>query len=255
MKYQLTGAFLGILLFSTPFVAGAEQQGATETPVQVEAGKQAGAVPSSKESVVAELKKKGAKPVQLAMRDTGNRSSSAALKAVIDLADQEMRIYLDGDHEHTWKVSTARAGYVTPNGTYKAQWLSRMHYSKKYDDAPMPYSVFFHGGYAIHGTDSISRLGRPASHGCVRLHPDNAKTLFDLVKRVGKSNSTIQIVGTPPISKVQRSYRRDDGRLNHRPIYEGRSVPSRRSSRSSAGSSECLGCGNMSSFGTIPSFH
>jgi len=254
MKYQLARAFLGLLLFSTAFIADAEQQGTTKAAVQGEINKQVEAGSAPKESVVAELKKTGVQPVQLAMRDTDNRVSSAALKAVIDLEDQEMRVYLDGDQEYTWKVSTARAGYVTPNGTYKAQWLSRMHYSKKFDDAPMPYSVFFHDGYAIHGTDSISRLGRPASHGCVRLHPDNAKTLFDLVKRVGKSNATIQIVGTPPISKVERSYRREDGRLNHRPIYEGRLVPSRRSSRSSD-SSECLGCSNMSSFGRIPSIH
>jgi len=208
---------------------------------------------SAKGSVVAELKQKGIQPVQLAMRDSGQRPSNS-LKAVIDLSEQEMRVYLGGDHEYTWPVSTARAGYVTPNGTFKAQWLSRMHYSTKYDDAPMPYSVFFNDGYAIHGTDSISRLGRPASHGCVRLHPDNAKTLFDLVNRVGKSNSTIQIVGTAPVTKVPPTYRLGDGRLNHRPLYEDRSVPpSQRRKIVDSGSSDCRGCGRTTSFGSIPS--
>lgn len=239
MNYQLTGRLIGLCLCSASLVAAAEQA--------------APAGNAGKGSVIAELKQQGANPVQLAMRD-GNRQPTSSLKAVIDLGDQEMRVYLDGGHEHTWPVSTARAGYTTPNGTYKAQWLSRMHYSKKYDDAPMPYSVFFSDGYAIHGTDSISRLGRPASHGCIRLHPDNAKILFDLVNRVGKSNSTIQIVGDPPVRKVPPSYRQEDGRLNHRPIYEeDRSVPpSQRNKRPSSGS-DSPGFNRASSFGTIPS--
>jgi lipoprotein-anchoring transpeptidase ErfK/SrfK len=126
-----------------------------------------------------------------------NFFSPPTLKAVVDLSDQRMRVYINGYHEYTWKVSTARPGYVTPNGTFRPQWLARMHYSKKYDDAPMPYSVFYSDGFAVHGTTSISRLGRPASHGCVRLHPDNARTLFNLVRKHGKSNSRIVVVGSP----------------------------------------------------------
>lgn len=123
--------------------------------------------------------------------------SPPTLKAVIDLGDQRMRVYVNGRHEYTWKVSTARPGYVTPNGTFRPQWLARMHYSRKYDDAPMPYSVFYSKGFAVHGTTSISRLGRPASHGCVRLHPNNARTLFNLVRKHGKSKSRIVVVGSP----------------------------------------------------------
>ena len=82
----------------------------------------------------------------------------------------------------------------TPVGRYKAEWLSRYHRSRKYDNAPMPWAVFFYGGYAVHGTTEIKRLGRPASHGCVRLHPENAKIFFSLVKKVGMPNTLITVV-------------------------------------------------------------
>ncbi len=172
----------------------------------------------SKPPVVVEIRKIQQKADRLAMRQgraSKAASSSSTLKAVVDLDDQRMRVYVNGDLEYTWKVSTARPGYVTPTGTYKAQWLARMHYSTKYDDAPMPYSVFFNEGYAVHGTNSISRLGRPASHGCVRLHPNNAKTLFNLVKKHGKRNVTIQVVGTSPAAT--RSYKDAE---SVRPVYD-----------------------------------
>ncbi|QFY91172.1 L,D-transpeptidase [Magnetovirga frankeli] len=170
---------------------------------------------------------------------------SGGIKAVIDLEDQEMKVYVGGSHEYTWKVSTGRGGYITPNGTFKPQWLSRMHYSRKYDDAPMPYSVFFHKGYAVHGTTSISRLGRPASHGCVRLHPNNAKKFFNLVQRHGKSNATISIVGRSPASRVVKVRDSSDSRRSSRSS----------SSRSSASSGRCLGCSSMANFGSVPSIH
>src|SRR5262249_5134648 len=85
----------------------------------------------------------------------------------------------------TFVVSTGRAGYGTPNGTYHPERLARTWFSKKYYNSPMPHSIFFHGGFAIHGSYEISRLGGPASHGCVRLHPSNAATLYALVQREG----------------------------------------------------------------------
>ncbi len=94
---------------------------------------------------------------------------------------------------YRWKVSTARKGYVTPRGSWKAKWLSRYHRSSKYDDAPMPYAVFFKGGYAVHATYDIKRLGRPASHGCVRLHPNNAAEFFALTRQHGLANTRIVI--------------------------------------------------------------
>jgi lipoprotein-anchoring transpeptidase ErfK/SrfK len=194
-------------------------------PRQVERAR----VSRSKPAVLAEIRKVQPRVDRLAMRNGKRRSAgSSRLKAVIDLDDQRMRVYVNGDHEYTWKVSTGRSGHLTPTGTYKPQWLARMHYSSKYDDAPMPYSVFFHGGYAVHGTNSISRLGRPASHGCVRLHPNNAKTLFNLVKEHGKGNATIEIVGEPPIR-----YRRYKNAQSVRPVYE-EERDSSRNERSSA---------------------
>ena len=91
-----------------------------------------------------------------------------------------------------WKVSTGKSGYTTPTGTWNPTWLSRDHWSKSYD-APMPFAVFFHRGYAVHATDAIGKLGQPASHGCIRLHKNNAAMFFDLVKDHGKTNTKIVI--------------------------------------------------------------
>ena len=89
---------------------------------------------------------------------------------------------------YEWDVSTGREGYSTPRGIYQPYLLKPMHYSSKYENAPMPNSIFFHGGYAIHATEAINNLGRPASHGCVRLHPQNARWLYQIVKEYGKEN-------------------------------------------------------------------
>ena len=113
----------------------------------------------------------------------------------IDKSRQRMWVYLDNDYVGDWKVSTARRGYWTPVGTYRPYSLERMHYSRKYHNSPMPWSVFFKGGYAIHGTYSIRHLGRPASHGCVRVHPRNAKKLYQLIRRYGKRQTRIYIRG------------------------------------------------------------
>lgn len=118
---------------------------------------------------------------------------AARLYAVIDISDQRMGVLLDGVQLHYWKTSTARSGYRTPLGTFRPKRLERMWYSTKYDNAPMPYSVFFYGGYAIHGTDDLKNLGRPASHGCVRLHPDNAEILFNLIRKIGISGTRIVV--------------------------------------------------------------
>jgi len=114
--------------------------------------------------------------------------------AKIDLSDQQMKVYKGEKKLYNWTVSTARSGYITPKGSYKPYYLHKMHYSKKYHNSPMPHSIFFKGGYAIHGTKSIGRLGRRASHGCVRLHPDNAKKLYALVQKYGKKNTFIEII-------------------------------------------------------------
>ncbi len=118
---------------------------------------------------------------------------SAVVEARIDISDQRMRVYQNGFLRYTWKVSTARRGYVTPTGTYGPTRMHKMWYSRKYHMSPMPHSIFFRGGYAIHGTDAIKRLGAPASHGCVRLHPEHARLLYGMVKSVGANNTRIRI--------------------------------------------------------------
>ena len=125
---------------------------------------------------------------------TSIESKAAALVANIDVSSQTMTVSRYGQVLYRWSVSTARKGYFTPRGSYRPQWTARMWYSRKYDNSPMPYSVFFHGGYAIHGTTDIRRLGTPASHGCVRLLPDNAKIFFQMVKDFGMENTLITVV-------------------------------------------------------------
>ena len=120
-------------------------------------------------------------------------ANAANLIANISLSSQTMTVKQNGVVMYRWKVSTARRGYVTPRGSWRAKWLSRYHRSRKYDDAPMPYAVFFNGGYAIHATYDIKRLGRPASHGCVRLHPNNAAEFFALTREHGLKNTRIVI--------------------------------------------------------------
>jgi len=118
-------------------------------------------------------------------------NASAGLVARIDISNQTMTVSEDGYVLYSWSVSTARRGYHTPRGTYRPVRMAKMWYSRKYDNSPMPNSIFFRGGYAIHGTNHIKSLGRPASHGCVRLHPSNALTLYNLVKAHGPGNTRI----------------------------------------------------------------
>lgn len=120
---------------------------------------------------------------------------ATSLSVIIDLSDQRMTVSDESGVLHVWPVSTARSGYCTPVGTYRPIRLERMWNSTIYDNAPMPHAIFFHGGYAIHGTAEIANLGQPASHGCVRLHPDHALTLFELV--VAQGRDATEIVITP----------------------------------------------------------
>jgi hypothetical protein len=121
-------------------------------------------------------------------------AAQAGVVVTVDKSAQRLTVEVDGATRYQWPVSTARWGYRTPVGTYRPQRLERQWYSRKYDWSPMPYSIFFDGGYAIHGSNEVSRLGRPASHGCIRLHPDNAATLFELVQR-NVSDTRIVVTG------------------------------------------------------------
>ncbi|MEJ2529569.1 MAG: L,D-transpeptidase, partial [Gammaproteobacteria bacterium] len=95
----------------------------------------------------------------------------------VDLSKQKMDVVVAGYREFSWDISSARRGYETPTGKFRVNWMTPMHYSEQYQYSPMPYSIFFHQGFAIHATNEINRLGRPASHGCIRLSPENAKIL------------------------------------------------------------------------------
>jgi len=116
------------------------------------------------------------------------------VEARIDLSDQEMLVFLDGSLLYRWPVSTARAGKFTPVGLYAVQTMKRIHYSTLYQNAPMPWSIFFSGNFAIHGTTQTDRLGTPASAGCVRLDPENAEILYRMVQDNGRANTLIHIV-------------------------------------------------------------
>ncbi len=119
--------------------------------------------------------------------------AAAPLVAKVDVSSQTMTVIHNGKVAYRWPVSTARPGKYTPRGAWTAKWLSRHHKSSLYNNAPMPYSIFFAGNYAIHGTNQISKLGRPASAGCVRLHPDHAAVLFRMTQAVGKHNMKVVI--------------------------------------------------------------
>lgn len=120
-------------------------------------------------------------------------ASKVTLRVKVDLSEQKMRVYKNGKLAHAWKVSTGRKGHHTPVGVYTPKLMKKMHYSKKYGNAPMPYSIFFLGGYAIHGTNETRRLGKKASHGCIRLSPKNASKLYRLVQATGKNKTRIII--------------------------------------------------------------
>ena len=120
-------------------------------------------------------------------------SAEAAVLIRVDRASQTMQVSVDGAYLYTWKVSTARPGYRTPTGMFHPQWMAVRWFSRIYYNSPMPHAIFFHGGFAIHGSYDIARLGGPASHGCIRLHPNDAAVLFDLVQREGMRNTTIVV--------------------------------------------------------------
>jgi lipoprotein-anchoring transpeptidase ErfK/SrfK len=119
--------------------------------------------------------------------------AQAGVVAKINLSSQRMDVYVDGVPRYSWPVSTARRGYRTPTGTFRPTALAVWHRSTIYSGSPMPHSIFFRKGYAIHGSYEVKYLGRPASHGCVRLHPANAKALFSLVRAYGTGNTLIEI--------------------------------------------------------------
>lgn len=145
-------------------------------------------------------------------------TAEAKINVIVDKDTQTMTVEQDGVEKYRWPVSSGIPSYETPNGSFQTFRMEEDHYSKEFDDAPMPNAIFFtKKGHAIHGTDSVSRLGSPASHGCVRLSRDNAATLYAMVKADGVLNTTVTLTGssqvalarTPRASKTATAARRE----------------------------------------------
>ena len=126
----------------------------------------------------------------------GHALAAKSVLIVINKSSQKMTVTVDGEETYKWLVSTGASGYSTPSGTFRPFRMERDHFSKEWDDAPMPYSIFFTGeGHAIHGSPYTKRLGTRASHGCVRLAPANAAKLFSLVQQTGMKNTRVIVKG------------------------------------------------------------
>ena len=126
-------------------------------------------------------------------------AQSVAVLVTIDKTRQQMTVSVNGVERYEWPVSTGRAGYSTPSGTYTATSMNEIWYSKQWDNAPMPHSVFFiKDGHAIHGSFEVKNLGRPVSHGCVRISPKNAATLYALVRENGLGSTRVVVTGVTP---------------------------------------------------------
>lgn len=148
--------------------------------------------------------------------------AKADLLVTINKATQQMTVAVDGMTRYVWPVSTGIAGYDTPSGAFKPFRMEADHFSREWDDAPMPHSIFFtQQGHAIHGSNHVKAIGTPASHGCVRLEPRNAAILFALVQQEKMANTRVVLTGeTPSTAGVpvarrapayQRAYNNDDG--------------------------------------------
>ena len=127
----------------------------------------------------------------------GLASAQAGVVVTVNKSTQRLHVEVNGVTRYDWPVSTARAGYNTPNGVYGVERLARSWFSRRYNWSPMPHSIFFDGGYAIHGSYEISRIGTPASHGCIRLHPNNATILYSLVE-ANRGATRIVVTGERP---------------------------------------------------------
>jgi hypothetical protein len=134
---------------------------------------------------------------QAASKETNPAASTVLIN--IDKTSQRMTVFLDGEERYDWPVSTGRAGYSTPSGTFTPTSMNEIWYSKQWDNSPMPHSIFFmKDGHAIHGSHEVKNLGKPASHGCVRISPQNAATLYALIARNGLKNTQVVLAGLTP---------------------------------------------------------
>jgi lipoprotein-anchoring transpeptidase ErfK/SrfK len=173
---------------------------------------------------------------QSGQSESGAASQQPATKIVItiDKSRQQMTVFVDGVEQYTWPVSTGRSGYSTPSGTYTPTSMNEIWYSKQWDNSPMPHSIFYmKDGHAIHGSHDVKNLGKPASHGCVRLLPANAAILYELVKENGMENTQVVLTGDTPggeskVASQPDDYPRDWGNAPWFAPGQGYSPPRRR---------------------------
>ncbi|MGZ5875565.1 MAG: L,D-transpeptidase [Bradyrhizobium sp.] len=160
-------------------------------------------------------------------------AAQANVSITVDKNAQQMTVAVDGVERYHWPVSTGIPSYETPNGSFRTFRMEEDHYSKEFDDAPMPHSIFFTKiGHAIHGTESESRLGTPASHGCVRLSRANATTLYELVQKEGVLKTTVTLTGSSqialsrnPRSRANTAVARRDPAQQYAPQYNAAGAP------------------------------
>jgi L,D-transpeptidase catalytic domain len=154
----------------------------------------------------------------------------ANVMILIDKSAQKMTVTVNGEDRYVWPVSTGRSGYDTPGGDFQPFRMEKDHFSREWDDAPMPHSIFFSQiGHAIHGTYETRNLGRPASHGCVRLSTQNAATLFALVKQEGVFNTHVRLVGQIPNTEpAEDAIARRDNRDNYARMFDDDDMASQR---------------------------
>jgi L,D-transpeptidase catalytic domain len=154
----------------------------------------------------------------------------ANVMILIDKSAQKMSVTVNGEDRYVWPVSTGRSGYDTPGGDFQPFRMEKDHFSREWDDAPMPHSIFFSQiGHAIQGTSETRNLGRPASHGCVRLSTQNAATLFALVKQEGVFDTHVRLVGQIPNTEpAEDAIARRDNRDNYARMFDDDDMASQR---------------------------
>jgi lipoprotein-anchoring transpeptidase ErfK/SrfK len=191
-------------LFIIPFLAVAIASSAgAETSSNPPSPQDGGNPPSveAKPNAAAEQPKSDPSTVQPNSKPATAKSDQAGSQILIniDKSRQEMTVFVDGIEKYTWPVSTGRRGYSTPSGTFTPTSMNEVWYSKQWDNSPMPHSIFFmKDGHAIHGSYEVKTLGKPVSHGCVRISPANASILYNLVKGNGLQNTKVVLAGTTP---------------------------------------------------------
>lgn len=213
MKIQFGLAALALAMFSGTPAAAVDWPVVNDKPVAQKGKEHSGKAVAAVGEAAASDPAEADRDVEVAAKPA---PPPVTLKIAINLTRQRLTVTENGRTKYTWKISSGRTGYLTPTGNYRPQWMARRWRSRKYGNAPMPHSIFFHKGYAIHATYSTGYLGRPASHGCIRLSPRNAKRLYRLVSKHGKASTRISIRGHAKQYRQHYAKRYNNRRLRAR---------------------------------------